>query len=154
MTILNLLSLGIFFYLIFYATKSFKLNIKIKEIKFLKKLFRHIYVSLVAKNENERNLSATSWCYYPASTQPPKDIPLWSYFGRVVSDHVRTKIRRIKFLTYFGSVIAGMHLASEIIENFREKIFYWKCSNWHIEDVPRTSLCRCHFGTFLGRSLF
>ena len=72
------------------------------------------------------NLSATGWCYYPASTQPPKDIPLWSYFGRVVSDHMRTKIGRIKFLIYFGSVIAGMHLASENIENFPWKAILLK----------------------------
>ena len=65
------------------------------------------------------DLSATSSCYYTASTQRPEDVPLWPYFGRVFSDHIRTKIGRIKFLTYFGSVIPGMHLASENIEQFQ-----------------------------------
>ena len=40
---------------------------------------------------------------YPAGTQRPEDVPLWSYFGRDVTDHNRTKIGRIRFLTCFGS---------------------------------------------------
>ena len=55
LTIFSLFFLGIFFYLIFYATKFFKLNVTIREIKFQRhsNLFRHIFVSLAAKNENE-----------------------------------------------------------------------------------------------------
>ena len=54
----------------------------------------------------------------PAGTRRPEDVPLWSYFGRDVPNHSRTKIGRIKFLTYFGSALSGMHLASGNIENF------------------------------------
>ena len=54
----------------------------------------------------------------PSQQTTSRGRPLKSYFGRVAPDHSRTKIRRIKFLTYFGSVISGMHLASENIEKF------------------------------------
>ena len=46
----------------------------------------------------------------PASTQRPKDVPLWPCFGRDFPDHNRTKIRRIRFLTFFGSAMSAMHL--------------------------------------------
>ena len=48
----------------------------------------------------------------PVGTQWPEDVPLWSYFGWDVPDHNRTKIVCIKFLTYFGSAMSGMHLVS------------------------------------------
>ena len=54
----------------------------------------------------------------PAGTQRPEDVPLWSYFGCNVPDHNRSKIGRLRFLTYFGSAVYGMHLASENIEKF------------------------------------
>ena len=54
----------------------------------------------------------------PAGTQRPEDVPLWSYFGRDAPDHNRTKIGRIRFLTYCGSAMSGMHLASGNIEKF------------------------------------
>ena len=34
----------------------------------------------------------------PASKQRPEDVPLWSYFGRDIPDHNRTKIGRFRFL--------------------------------------------------------
>ena len=49
---------------------------------------------------------------FPADTQRPVDVPLWSYFGRDVLDHDRTKIGCIAFLTYFGSAMSDLHLAS------------------------------------------
>ena len=49
----------------------------------------------------------------PSGTQRPEDVPLWSYFGRDVLDHNRTKIGCIRFLTYFGSAMSDLHLASE-----------------------------------------
>ena len=52
----------------------------------------------------------------PGGTQSPEDVPLWSYFGRDVLDHNRTKIGRIRFLTCFGSAVSGMHLALGNIE--------------------------------------
>ena len=48
--------------------------------------------------------------YSPVGTKHLKDVPLWYYFGRDVPDHNRTKIGRIRFLTYFGSAMPGMHL--------------------------------------------
>ena len=54
----------------------------------------------------------------PAGTQCYEDVPLWSYFGRNVPDHNRTKIGCLRFLTYFGSAMYGMHLASGNIEKF------------------------------------
>ena len=55
---------------------------------------------------------------YPAGTQRFEDVPLCFYFGRDVPNHNRTKIRRIRFLTYFGFAISGMYLASGNIEKF------------------------------------
>ena len=49
-------------------------------------------------------------------TQRPKDVPLRSYFGQDVPNHNRTKIGRIRFLTYFVSAISGVHFASGNIE--------------------------------------
>ena len=34
----------------------------------------------------------------PARKQRPEDVPLWSYFGRDIPDHNRTKIGRFRFL--------------------------------------------------------
>ena len=53
---------------------------------------------------------------YPAGTQRHEDVPLRSYFDRDVPDHNRTKIGRIKFLTYFGSAMSDLHLTSQNIE--------------------------------------
>ena len=53
-----------------------------------------------------------------AGTQRPEDVPLWFYFGREVSDHNKTKIGRVRFLTYFGSRMSDLHLASGNIEKF------------------------------------
>ena len=55
---------------------------------------------------------------YPAGTQRPENVLLCSYFGRDVPEHNKTKIGRIRFLTYFGSVMSDMHLASGNIEKF------------------------------------
>ena len=55
---------------------------------------------------------------FTADTQHSEDVPLWSYFGQDVPDHNRTKIRRIRFLTYFCSAMSGMHMASGNIEKF------------------------------------
>ena len=52
----------------------------------------------------------------PASTQRLEDFPKWSYLGRDVPDHNKTKIGRIRFLTYFGSVLSDMQLKSGKIE--------------------------------------
>ena len=65
----------------------------------------------------------------PAVTKRPEDVPLWSYFSRDVPDYHRTKIGRIKFLTYFGSAISGMHLASGNMKNFPKTLFPGKCLN-------------------------
>ena len=62
----------------------------------------------------------------PSGIQRPESVPLWSYFGRDVPGHIRTKIGRIKFLTYFGSAMSGMHLASENIEKFPRKAILFK----------------------------
>ena len=43
--------------------------------------------------------------------------PLWSYFGRDFPDNNRTKIGPTRFLTFFGSTMSGMQLASGNIEN-------------------------------------
>ena len=67
---------------------------------------------------NYKDLLGRSFCknesnkVYPASTQCPEDVRLWSNFGRDVPDHNRTKIGRFRFLIYFGSSVYGMHLAS------------------------------------------
>ena len=44
--------------------------------------------------------------------------PLWSCSGRDIPDHNRTKIGRIRTLTYFRSAMFGMHLTSRNIEKF------------------------------------
>ena len=48
----------------------------------------------------------------PDGTECLEDVPLWSYFGRDVFDHNRTKIGGIRFLTYFDSAMSDLHLAS------------------------------------------
>ena len=53
---------------------------------------------------------------YSAGTQRPKAVPIWSYFGQDALDYNRTKIGRIRFLTYFGLAMSGMHLAFRSIE--------------------------------------
>ena len=53
---------------------------------------------------------------FPASTERPQDIALWSYFGRDVPDHNRTKIGRVGFLTYFGPTMSDIHFALRNIE--------------------------------------
>ena len=49
---------------------------------------------------------------YPADTQRPENVSLWSYFDRDFPDHNLTKIERIRFLTYIGSAMSDLHLAS------------------------------------------
>ena len=44
--------------------------------------------------------------------------PLMMLFGRDVPDHDRTKIGRVRFLTYFGSAMSDLHLVSGNIEKF------------------------------------
>ena len=53
---------------------------------------------------------------FPAGTQRPENVPLWSYFGRDVPDHNWTKIGRIWFLTYVCSAMSDIHLVSDNIE--------------------------------------
>ena len=52
------------------------------------------------------------WTIFPAGTQRPKDFPLWSYFGRDVPGHNKTKIGRIRFLTSQERHGAGVTLGS------------------------------------------
>ena len=67
-------------------------------------------------------ISTTTWRKTsigdPVGTQRPEDVPLWSYFGRNVPDRNRTKIGHFRFLTYFGSAMYSVHLASGNIEKF------------------------------------
>ena len=65
----------------------------------------HIFVSLVAKNENEIKFISYKLMLLPSQQTTSRGRPLWSYFGRAVPDYIRTKIGSIRFLTYFGSVI-------------------------------------------------
>ena len=51
---------------------------------------------------NYQNNKKKQFIYYPAGTQRHEDVPLWFYFARDVPDYNRTKIERIRFLTYFG----------------------------------------------------
>ena len=53
---------------------------------------------------------------HPTVIQRPKDVFLSCFFGRDVPNHNRTKIRRIRFLTYFDSTMHVMHLESGNIE--------------------------------------
>ena len=89
-------------------------------------LYRHIFVSLAAKSERKIKFISYKLMLLPSDMQRPEDFPLWSYFGRDVPGHIRTKIGRIKFLTYFGSAMSGMHLASENIEKFPRKAILFK----------------------------
>ena len=52
----------------------------------------------------------------PAGTQRPEDVLLWSYFGRDVPEHNKTKIGCIRFLTLFGSTMSDLYLESGNIE--------------------------------------
>ena len=61
-------------------------------------------------------LKYLQWC--PAGTQHSEDVPLWSFFGRDVPNLDRTKIGRIRFLTYFDSAMSDLHLASRNMEQF------------------------------------
>ena len=54
----------------------------------------------------------------PARIQRPRNVLLWSCYGQDVPDHIRTKIGRIMFLTYFSSTMFGMHIASGNTEKF------------------------------------
>ena len=51
------------------------------------------------------------------TTQP--GVPLWVYFGPDVPDHHGTKMRRIRFLTYFDSAMSDIHVESGNIKKFR-----------------------------------
>ena len=54
----------------------------------------------------------------PVGTKRPKDVLVWSCFGRDVPDDNMIKIGRIRLLTYFGSAISDLHLASKNLEKF------------------------------------
>ena len=58
-------------------------------------------------------------------TQLPEDVPLLSNFFGDVSDHNRAKIGRIRFVTYFGSAMSDIHLASGSIEKISYKSILW-----------------------------
>ena len=77
-------------FVIFVNRKCLKAISSVK-IKIFKTLFLNIYAGLG---------------YFPAGTQRPEDVALWSYFVRDVPD------QRIRFLTYFGSAVSNMVLAS------------------------------------------
>ena len=85
----------------------------------------------------------------PAGTQSPESVPLWSYFGRYVQDRNKIKIGHFRFLTYIGSAMYGMHLASgNKIENNAVKMQFYKILN---TDVLGTSQGRHPTDIFLGR---
>ena len=60
-----------------------------------------------------------------AGTQHLEDVLLWSNFVGDVSDQNRAKIGRIRFLTYFGSAMSDIHLASGNIEKSSYKSILW-----------------------------
>ena len=92
---------------------------------------------------------------YPAGTQRSRNVPLWYSFGQDVLDHDGTKIGRIRFLTYFGSAMSGMDLASQNIEKFPEKPILWKMfkltSGGRPEDVMLQVSFWDVFKTLIGR---
>ena len=45
-------------------------------------------------------------------SQPAHNVPRTSPYGPILFETSRTKVRRIKFLTYFGSAVSNMVLAS------------------------------------------
>ena len=92
--------------------------------------------------------------YLPAGTQLPEDVPLWSWFGREVPDHNRTKIGRFRFLTYFSSTMYGMHLALGNIQKFKKPILWkiFKLTSWgRPKDVTLHLSIWDVFRTFIGR---
>ena len=89
-------------------------------------MFMGLLISIVnASNQTECISLSNQKCMTqptlinPASTQRPKDIPLWSYFGRDVPDHNSTKIPHFRFLNYFAAAMYGMRLAPRNIKKFR-----------------------------------
>ena len=70
------------------------------------------------QNNIRRHFISSNCCYYPADTQRHEDVHLWSYFGWDAPDLNGSKVGGIKFLTYFGSAISGMHLGSGNKEKF------------------------------------
>ena len=65
--------------------------------------YKSIGICWIALYVNGDNVGASNIAKYfdsfPAGTRRPKDVPRWSYFGRDVPDHNRTKIGHIRFLT-------------------------------------------------------
>ena len=81
--------------------------------------------------------------------------PLWSYFGRDVPDHDRTKIWPAGFLTCFGCAMSDIHLASGNIERFPYKPILWIMINLTSRGPPKDATLRVLlwdvFKTFSGR---
>ena len=73
--------------------------------------------------------------------------PYCSILVETLRTIIRTKIGRIKFLTYFDSAMPGMHLTSWNIEKFPQNLFYGN----FMENVLRTSHRRHATGVTLGR---
>ena len=73
---------------------------------------------------------------FPTGTQRPENVPQWVYFCQDISNHKKTKIRRIRFLIYFSNIICDLQLESQRIEkkNPHKTIL---CSD--SIDVPSTS---------------
>ena len=89
----------------------------------------------------------------PSHKQCPADVLLWSYFGRDVPDHNRTKIGRIRFLTYFDRAISDRQLESEKIEKIPWKTTLWimiKLTSWvRPKDAPlRMRPLALHIGLY------
>ena len=51
-----------------------------------------------------------------ADTKRPDDVPLRPNFGGYFPDHNRTKLGRIRFVTYIGSTMSHTHFESGNIE--------------------------------------
>ena len=60
---------------------------------------------------------------FSAGTQSSQDVSLWTYFGHDVPNHNMSKIGHIKVLTYFGSAMSDINLASGNMENFPKTLF-------------------------------
>ena len=70
---------------------------------------------------------------FPAGIQRLEEVPLWSYFGRDVPCHNRTKIRPIRFLTYFDSSYLIYTWHQEILINWVNSIVF--ASWWYAETM-------------------
>ena len=82
---------------------------------------------------------------YPACTQRPENVPLWSYFGRDVPDHNRTKIERIMFFNLFWLCNVCSTLGMRKYRKISPKTYFM--DNYQV-DVLRTSQ-GCHAAVLL-----